>query len=244
MKTLKVFGVAQLGAAYMVAASLVTFAQNLRGEAEETEQVDRTIAFPAAGTLQLHNFSGDVQITGTDRKDVVVKAVRRATRDRLDHIALDIQISGSTVTIQANKRDPGWRNPGKSDVVETSFEIEVPASANINVDVFSSNLNISGVAGAQRLKTFSGKITVDASAAGPTPRLIAETFSGSIRARLAESVTGDVEHKSFSGSFDTELPLNLRSTNRKRERAAEPTVGEGNSPLRFKTFSGSVQLIK
>src|SRR6266853_6996790 len=151
-----------------LAVSAVTHAQ------EETEHVNRTLSFPSGGTLQLHNFSGDVHITVTTGKDLVIKAVRRAERDRLDHIALDIQTSGSTVTIDANKRDPGWQHDN-NNVVETSFEIQVPASAGLDVDVFSSNLDIKGVAGAERLKTFSGNITVDA-AAGAVPRLTAETF--------------------------------------------------------------------
>src|SRR6266516_4624885 len=130
-----------------LAASTVARAQ------EETEHVDRTLAFPSGGTLQLHNFSGDVHITGTTGKDLVIKAVRRAERDRLDHIALDIQTSGSTVTIDANKRDPGWQHDKNNNVVETSFDIEVPAGAKLDVEVFSSNLDIKGLAGAERLKT-------------------------------------------------------------------------------------------
>src|SRR6266581_4770332 len=86
-----------------LAASTVARAQ------QETEHVDRTLAFPSGGTLQLHNFSGDVHIIGTTGKDLVIKAVRRAERERLDHIGLDIQTSISTVTIDANKRDPAWK---------------------------------------------------------------------------------------------------------------------------------------
>src|SRR6266702_8630693 len=92
-----------------------------RGQ-EVIEYVDRTLAFPSGGTLQLHNFSGDVHITGTTGKDLVIKAVRRARRDQLEHIVLDIQTSGSTVTIDANKRDPSWQYHSKDNVVETSFE--------------------------------------------------------------------------------------------------------------------------
>src|SRR5947208_16561692 len=104
-----------------LAASTVARAQ------EETEHVDRTLAFPSGGTLQLHNFSGDVHITGTAGKDLLIKAVRRAERDRLDHIALDIQTSGLTVTIDANKRDPGWQHDKNNNVVETSFDMQAPA---------------------------------------------------------------------------------------------------------------------
>src|SRR2546423_530447 len=120
-----------------LAASTVARAQ------EETEHVDRTLAFPSGGTLQLHNFSGDVYITGTSGKDLVIKAVRRAERDRLDHITLDIQTSGPTLTIDANKRDPGWQHDN-NNVVEKAFEIGVPAGANLGGDVFRSNLGIKG----------------------------------------------------------------------------------------------------
>ena len=228
---------------FIVVAALALAASTVARAQEETEHVDCTLAFPSGGTLQLHNFSGDVHITGTAGRDLVIKAVRRAERDRLDHIALDIQTSGSTVTIDANKRDPGWQHDKSNNVVETSFDIEVPAGANLDVDVFSSNLDIKGVAGAERLKTFSGKVTVDAAAAGAVPRLTAETFSGGIRVRLADSVKGDVNFKSFSGSFDTQLPLKLHKAGHNRVSGAVPGAA-GDDTLRFTTFSGSVHLTK
>ena len=228
---------------FTAVAVLALAASTVARAEEETEHVDRTLAFPAGGTLQLHNFSGDVHITGTTGKDLVIKAVRRAERDRLDHIALDIQTSGSTITIDANKRDPGWQHDKSNNVVETSFEIEVPAGANLDVDVFSSNLDIKGVTGAERLKTFSGNVTVDAVVAGAVPRLTAETFSGGIRVRLADSVNGDVNFKSFSGSFDTQLPLTLHKAGHNRVSGALSGPAR-DSTLKFTTFSGDVHLTK
>src|SRR5512134_2326892 len=75
---------------------------------KQTETVDRTFPFAAGGTLKLKNFSGDVHITGTAAAEVVVHAVRKATRERLDNIKLDIQASGSTIEIEANRRNPNW----------------------------------------------------------------------------------------------------------------------------------------
>src|SRR3989441_11752720 len=91
---------------FTAVAILALVASTVACAQEETEHVDRTLAFPSDGTLQLHNFSGDVHITGASGKDLVIKAVRRAERDRLDHIALDIQRSGSTVTFVKNKPAP------------------------------------------------------------------------------------------------------------------------------------------
>src|SRR4026209_1851081 len=71
-------------------AVLALVAAPAAAEQKETERVDRTIAFAGGGTLKLRNFSGDVRVTGTAGNDIVVHAVRRATRERLDNIRLDI----------------------------------------------------------------------------------------------------------------------------------------------------------
>src|SRR5271169_6673084 len=95
-------GGALVASLMLVGACDVAFAQ------KESETVNKTVAYPSNGTLKLRNFSGDVHITATNGHDVVIKAVREADRDRLDHIKLDIETSGSTVSIQANKRDADW----------------------------------------------------------------------------------------------------------------------------------------
>lgn len=226
---------------------------------KETETVNRTVPFPDKGTLKLQNFSGDVRITATNGKDVVIKAVRRAERSRLDNIKLDISTSGSVVTIEANKKDPSWHEKNEN-VVETEFDIQVPASAILDVNAFSSDVSVTGVAGEQKLETFSGKITttgakaavdaktfsgsieIDAVAAGTSPDLTAETFSGKIRARLAEGAKGSVRFDSFSGSFESDMPLTFRSMSRNRVNGDLP--GGSGATLRFHSFSGDVRVVK
>lgn len=228
---------------------------------KETETVNRTVPFPDKGVLKLRNFSGPVRITGTTGRDVVIKAVRRAERDRLDRIKLEITTSGSTVSIDANKRDSNWRDRENNNVVETEFEIQVPASAELDVDVFESDVTIGGVTGEQTLetfsgnlvvtaakgaidaKTFSGAIEIDLAAAGNAPDVSAETFSGRIRTRVADGAKGAVRFTSFSGSFDSDVPLTMRSTNRRRVTADLPG-GSGGTTLRFHTFSGNVRVTK
>ena len=61
---------------FIVVAALALAASTVARAQEETEHVDRTLAFPSDGTLELHNFSGAVHITGTAEKDLVIKAVR------------------------------------------------------------------------------------------------------------------------------------------------------------------------
>lgn len=232
----------------------------------ETETVTKTVSLPANGTVRLHTFSGYVHITGTSGRDVTIKAVRRADREALDHVHLTIDASGSTVTIDANDKDRDWsRNHNDDQVVHTDFDIEMPASASLDVNGFSSPVEVTNVTGGERLETFSGRITVtgargsidahtfsadvdvDLVAAGAKPSLDAHTFSGSIRAKLADVAKADVEFNSFSGQFDSDLPLTMRAWHRGR---AEGRFGSGSSAsasdgaLKFETFNGDVRIVK
>jgi len=242
-----------------VAALTLVLAPAAARAQTQTETVERTLRLPANGTVQLKNFSGDVRVTASTGDQVVIKAVRRATRDRLDHIKLDISESGSTIAIEANKRDAGWTERD-NNVVETTFDIQVPPTARLDIHAFSSDVAVTGVTGAQKLETFSGDITVngargalemksfngsieaDVRAAGADPNIEAETFSGSIEARMADNARGRIDFKSFSGTFKSDLPLANQSSSRRNITGDLP--GGSGETLRFKTFSGELKIVK
>ena len=201
---------------------------------QETERVDRTARIRANGELRLKNFSGRVTITGTNRADIAVHAVRRAPRERLDRIKLDIAETGSGVTIEANRRDETWRD--HDNVVDTEFDIEVPADISLDVDVFSSSVEVKDVRGRQRVHTFSGSIDVSDAWAS----VDAETFSGNIDVRLAAAAGGRVEFESFSGALRSDAALTYRTGSRRRI-TGDIGSGGGND-YHFKTFSGDVRI--
>jgi hypothetical protein len=150
--------------------------------AAQTEHFQRTVPLAPGGTVKVHNFSGHVTITATDRADVAIDAIRRAPQDMLDRIKLDVQVSGSTVTIQANKKvESSWRD--NNNVVETDMEIQVPRQTNLDLDVFSSPVKVTGVQGRHRVHTFSATAQL-VDVAGPVN---AETCSGSIELQLTNA---------------------------------------------------------
>ncbi len=204
---------------------------------KETETVDRTVSLPSNGTLRLKNFSGNIRVVASSGRDVVLHARRRAPRPQLDHIKLDIQTSGSTVTINANKQDSQWeKGRHNNNVVETTFELQVPASARLDIDAFSSDVTIEGMTGDQSLKTFSGDIHV----LDPKGAIDAETFSADIAVRVDARARGSVSFSSFSGDLDSSL---IASSSSRRRRSVEGTLPGGAGPrLQFKTFSGDLQI--
>ena len=210
-------------------------------QGKETETVDKTLAFSPGGTLKLNNFSGNTHITAAADASVTIHAVRRGTRERLDHVLLDIQVSGSTIEIEATKRAPGW-NEKNDNVVETEFEIQVPAATRLDLHAFSGDLIARGTTADVKAKTFSGNIDIDLSTAGSAPDVNAETFSGDISTRLPAASNGHVSFNSFSGDFRSDFPVML---NRKSKRDISADLGSGGSAnFDFKTFSGDLKLVK
>ena len=210
-------------------------------EQKQTETIDRTVNIGNNGQLKLKNFSGDVRVTGSSGGEVVIHAVRRATRERLDNIKLDISTSGSTVTIEANKRDPDWREKN-DNVVETDFDIKVPFGTELDLYSFSGRLEVTGVSGRIEAQTFSGNIELDVTSAKQLQAMDVETFSGDIRARVPPNASGRVEFSSFSGDVDSDLPISMRSS---RRRNVSGEIGSGGGPtLKFHTFSGDLRIRK
>jgi DUF4097 and DUF4098 domain-containing protein YvlB len=225
----------------------------------DTERVNRVLRLDPGGTLRLKTFSGHVTITGSDRPDVVIDAVRRAPRERLDRIKLDIRAEGSTIVVDANQHDRSDRNEN-NNVVETDFDIKVPARTNLDVNAFSSPIDVSGVEGTHNVHTFSSRVKLD-DVTGPVDAhtfsgdveirtrtwqdrqtIDVDTFSGSIRLRVPDSARGRVRFNSFSGRLTSDMPLTLRSSSR---RSFDATLGGGDSSggsISLKTFSGDARI--
>jgi DUF4097 and DUF4098 domain-containing protein YvlB len=219
----------------------VALAAPAAAQQKQTETVDRTIAFSHGGTLRLKNFSGDVRITGVPGNEVVIHAVRRATRERLDNIKLDIAVDGPTISIEANRRAPNWEEHD-NNVVETQFEIQVPSATSLDLHAFSGDLIVRETTGDVEAKTFSGNIDLDLSSARAAPDLKAETFSGNITTRVPPGSNGRVAFHTFSGDLRSDLPLILHDGSR---RNITGDLGSGSgSKLDFKTFSGDLRLVK
>src|SRR5262245_6263215 len=223
----------------------------------DNEHVTRTAALAPGGTLKLKNFSGRVIITGTDRQDASIDAVRRADRERLDRIKLDVHMEGTTLVVNANQRESS-RFRRKNNVVETDLTIEVPRRTSLDADVFSSPLTVTGLEGTHRVhgfssrvrlenltgpirvNTFSGPVDIRTATWGADQSLDIDTFSGSVDLRVPDTAAASISFNSFSGHLNSDIPLTLRSGGRRSLRADMGT-GTG-STVRFKTFSGSVRI--
>jgi len=204
-----------------------------------TETVDRTFTLQPGGTLRLKTFSGRVRITGGAGDQVVIKAVRRGRQDRLDEIKLEVTQSGNTINVDANHRLVERRN---DNVVETDFDIQVPAGTQLDIKTFSAPVTVVGVTETQRIDGFSSDIRVETSQWTDGSDLDINTFSGDVTLRLPDNARGEIDFNSFSGRFESDLPVTLSNSNRRNFRGS--LNGGGSGDFKLKTFSGSVSIRK
>src|SRR4051812_32245812 len=148
---------------YLVALGLLALAVPAAyALVDATEHVSRTIEMSPGGSLRLKSFSGRVTITATDRPEVVIDAVRRAPRDRLDRVKLDIHTNGpNVVVINANRDEGSWFSlMGENRVVATDFDIKVPRRTNLELSVFSAPVTVEGVEGSHKVHSFSSRLSL------------------------------------------------------------------------------------
>jgi len=113
---------------------------------------ERAAADPS-GAVEVSNVAGTVRVSGWDRNEVEVTGELGEGTERLEFVTGD-KVTRVKVIL-----------PGKSRSVEdTDLILRVPAASRLAVNTVSADIEVSGVAGAQRLQSVSADIRTQAEA--------------------------------------------------------------------------------
>ena len=206
--------------------------------------LDTTITFSTNGTIELTNFSGEIIVTGWDRREARIKAV--SERGRLEY---ELSSSRITMDVQSarSNRGEGYRG-------ETRYELSVPRGVRVIAHSTSGDVIVRGTGGDVEANSTSGDVTVD-DASG---RIEIGSVSGDVQ---AGRLKGNVEANSVSGSVevsDVEGGVHVGTTSgdislvgvRSRDIEASTTSGdiefegvvEGDGRYEFHSHSGNITL--
>jgi len=167
-------------AARLVVAALVgiTLAVPAAAQNEVTERFAKTAHLDQNGTFDLTNVTGDIVITGTSGRDVIIEAVKRVQRPnpraaRILLAMIDIQVTEQANRLEVRTIVPRPRNfPGSVD-----FTVSVPEDASVIVKTITGSIRASNVKGELRADTVAGSIAA----------------TGAQKLAALKCVTGDVE---------------------------------------------------
>jgi DUF4097 and DUF4098 domain-containing protein YvlB len=208
--------------------------------------VDQHVAAGAAGTVEIVNVAGNVDLQGWDKTEV---AVTGTVGDGVERV--DLTASGTHVTLRVVEKKglSGWGHDGEAKLV-----VHVPAQSALDVSLVSADLKLTGLQGDGHLQTVSGDITGESGGAS----LQLSTVSGDVHltARNArdlrlKTVSGDLMLEGASGevafttvSGDGLLTLGALSRLRLESVSGDMHVKAGlaaNGQIEASSVSGDVQ---
>jgi hypothetical protein len=194
-------------------------------QAQATRTVSETVSLDRDGTLELDAFTGAITVTTWDRAAVQIDVrIEGDEQELVDATQIQIDGSGGRVTIETDydeleeDRFLGIFSMGSDkDRPPTFYTIQMPATAELSIDDFSSEIEVTGLRNGLELETFSSAVTLD----DIEGEVDAETYSSDFEAR---NLAGSIRFETFSGN----ATISMRS------------IGD---ECRFESFSGDVELL-
>lgn len=221
-----------------VAAILAVLAATSPADAQTP--VDRTVATPATGGVQIENLAGAVHVVGWDRAEVRVTGTLGEGTERLDVEARgsDVRIA---VVVPRNARSVGdseleIRVPTRKDVrvKTTSAEISLEGLTGlVDAQSVSGDVQIAGSPASVRAVSTSGEVTVGAT----TSRVEANSTSGTVR--ISGTVRESVEASAVSGDVDVLAAVPEVMV---KSVSGQITVSNASRRLAANTVSGSIRV--
>lgn len=230
------------------------------------EVFDRTLPLAAGGSFSLQNVNGSVTVSGWDREDVEVRAVKSSS-DPVTQLAVSdlsrVQVGvtstrgGVSVTTTYPEKETGD--------VSVTYDVRVPRRVWLQqVTTVNGSVHVSGLQGAGELRSVNGDVEVQDSAGAFSARttngdivlelaslngsarvggenpLREQTVNGSIVLALPGDAQATLAVQCGKGDFQSDLPLSVLGAYTPREFHGK--LGPGGTPVRLSTVNGSIRI--
>jgi DUF4097 and DUF4098 domain-containing protein YvlB len=210
----------------------------------------------SGGTIRIGNISGEISIKGYDGATVIVTGRKEGADVDLVQIEDRSTSGGVDVTVH-------YPNNCHNCNVSVNFQIQVPRSVSYRFDRIrsvSGDVDVSGITGSLNASTVSGSVRVTDLAGSVSAHSVSgdvevqlsrlegvddmsfNTVSGGVTVKLPAGLDANIEMSSFSGSIDTDFPIQIHEDRYTSSRRASGQVGSGARRLKMSTVSGSLSL--
>jgi DUF4097 and DUF4098 domain-containing protein YvlB len=221
-----------------------------------TEEFHKTVPLNANGRVSLENVNGNVEITGWNRSEVQIDAVKSARdQQRLDEAKIEVEGSGDAVNIRTRYPE-GQTNNNPASV---HYTLHVPAGAQLDkINLVNGNLEISQVlgevdanlvngkltahdlSGRAKLSTVNGSSTVEYRSLANVSEVRVSAVNGSINLLLPASPNAQVSASTVNGSIKTDFPIQVESGFTGHRLSG--TLGSGGTRIDLSNVNGSTHI--
>lgn len=207
--------------------------------------ISRQAPADPAGSVEISNTSGRVDVSAWDRNVVAVTGTLGEGSERLDFTT-----AGKVTRIKVVLPNKSW------GVEDTELVVRVPAGSSLSINTVSADIRVHGVRGAQRLQSVSADVSTEAGAedvecktvsgdvavagSGQKGMLTVTTVSGDA---VITRVGGELNANTVSGNFTITAGDVARS--RLRSTSGDLSLASRLAPdgrLDIESISGDVRL--
>src|SRR5271169_1196585 len=123
--------------------------------AQVSQEFHRTVSLPANGRVSLDNVNGNVEITGWDRNEVQIDAVKKARdQQRLDEASIEVETGSDYVKIHTQYP----HNHTNNNPASVHYTLHVPQNARLDrISLVNGSLTIQKVTGEVEASLVNGK---------------------------------------------------------------------------------------
>ena len=224
--------------------------------AQVTQDFHRTVPLSATGRVSLENINGNVTITGWERNEVQIDAVKKARdQQKLDEARIEVEASSDSVHIKT-QYPQGHTNNNPATV---TYELHVPRMAHLDhVELVNGSLEVSQVNGEidanlvngkTDLRDLSGRLTISAVNGTITANfrtldnvkeIHLKSVNGAVNLGLPASPNAEVSVSTVNGGITTDYPLQVKG--KFMGHHLDGTLGSGGTHIEISNVNGSVRI--
>jgi DUF4097 and DUF4098 domain-containing protein YvlB len=225
--------------------------------AEVREEFRQTVALDADGEFEISNVNGSIEISTWSRNEVQIVATKSANSEAALK-KIEIEIHGSADRVEVGTELPkGWNSGGS-----VSYEITMPATAQLEAETVNGRLTVTGVTAEMELDsvngaveangaigpvdadTVNGSLTVRYASAPKAGSHELNTVNGGLRVYLPADVAGSFHASTVNGGIHTDFPLEVKKARFGPMSSLDGTLGAGTSDTSFDlaTVNGAIRI--
>jgi DUF4097 and DUF4098 domain-containing protein YvlB len=224
--------------------------------AEVTQDFHRTVALAANGRVSLENINGNVEITGWNRNEVQIDAVKTASsQQKLDEARIDVNAGSDSVAIKTHYPDSHTNNNPASvhytlhvpqnaklekiNLVNGSLDVE-KVSGEVEANLVNGKLRASNLEGAADLATVNGSIEANYASLNNVREVKLKSVNGSVNLTLPPSPNAEVSASVVNGSISTDFPLEVKGHFVGKSMSGR--LGSGGVQIELSNVNGSIHI--
>ena len=223
--------------------------------AEVTQEFHRTVPLAANGRVSLDSINGDVEITGWDRNEVQIDAVKTARdQQRLDETTIEVESGSDYVKIHTQYAHHINNNPAS-----VKYTLHVPqqsrleeislvngslmlqkVSGDVTAKLVNGKASVRDLTGEAFISSVNGSIEASFTSLNNVREIKFKSVNGSINLGLPAAPNADVKASTVNGGIKSDFPLTVQGSFASHNLSG--TLGSGGTHIDLSNVNGSIHL--